>query len=132
MFREVAHVVVPEHLGLVNVRVIPGFHLLVSGVRAPFANVQHGGVGAVGVIDFQQVALPVQVFRDFFQGVRRLGAQDGAPAVVAVQRTPHEIVIPGILQVGLHQRGHLVHVHKARLHHGLEGLVERGLEFPAA
>ena len=76
MFREVAHVVVPEHLGLVNVRVIPGFHLLVSGVRAPFANVQHGGVGAVGVIDFQQVALPVQVFRDFFQGVRRLGAQD--------------------------------------------------------
>lgn len=84
MFRKIAHIVVSEHLGLVNMGIIPGLHLLVPAVSTPFANVQHSGMGTVGVINFQQVTLPVQIFRDFFQRLRRLDAQDGAPAVVAV------------------------------------------------
>ena len=76
-------------------------------------------MGTVGVINFQQVTLTIQIFRDFFQRLRRLSAQDGAPTVVTVQRTSYKIVIPGIL-------------HKARLHHGLKGLIERRFEFPAA
>ena len=63
---------------------IPGLHLLIPAVSTPFANVQHGGMGTVGVINFQQVTLPVQIFRDFFQRLRRLDAQDAAPVVVAV------------------------------------------------
>ncbi len=66
MFREIAHIVVSEHLGLVNMGIIPGLHLLVPFVSSPFANVQHGGMGTVGVINFQQVTLTIQIFRDFF------------------------------------------------------------------
>ena len=123
---------VSEHLGLVNMGIIPGLHLLVPFVSSPFANVQHGGMGTVGVINFQQVTLTIQIFRDFFQRLRRLGAQDGAPTVVTVQRTPYKIVISGIFQISLYQGCHLVHIHKARLHHGLKGLIERRFEFPAA
>ena len=132
MFRKIAHIVVSEHLGLVNMGIIPGLHLLIPVVSSPFANVQHGGMGTVGVINFQQVTLTIQIFRDFFQRLRRLSAQDGAPTVVTVQRTSYKIVIPGIFQISLHQRSHLVHIHKARLHHGLKGLIERRFEFPAA